>query len=180
MPRALRFGVAVVVIVAATFVIRAKAAVGADADLQFQLGTLLFDETRYWEALQAFDRATQSDDAALALRARKGKVRTALRVAEFALAHKEAEALRAQAPEDSEALSLYGDALWSAGLFDEADASYRSALAIAPASARARFGLARSLSTRSRLDEALNEAIEEAAESTRDGAIFDAIGDVSE
>ena len=33
-----------------------------DADLQFQLANLLFDETRYQEALQAFDRATQTND----------------------------------------------------------------------------------------------------------------------
>ena len=65
MPRVLRFGI-VLVLLAVALVVRAKAAVGADADLQFQLGTLLFDETRYWEALQAFDRATHTDDAALA------------------------------------------------------------------------------------------------------------------
>ena len=45
---------------------RADADVGGDADLQLQLGTLLYDETRYQEALQAFDRATKTDDPALA------------------------------------------------------------------------------------------------------------------
>ena len=70
---------------------------------------------------------------ALALRARKGKVRTALRVAEFALARTEAERLRSDAPRDADAQALYGDALWAAGLFDDADAAYRIAVAIAPA-----------------------------------------------
>src|SRR5688572_14544517 len=123
----------------------ARAAADGDADLQFQLGTLLFEETRYQEALRAFDRAMQTDDRGLALRARKGKVRSALRVAEFALARREAEALRTMPGTDAEALTLYGDAIWSAGLFDEADRAYRDAVAAAPESARARFGTARSL-----------------------------------
>jgi Flp pilus assembly protein TadD len=180
MPRGVRFGIAVAALVAAALVVRTKAAVPADADLQFQLGNLLFDETRYWDALQAFDNALRSDDAALTLRARKGKVRTALRVAEFALARKEAETLRTQAPRDAEALALYGDALWSAGLFDEADASYREALAVTPASPRARFGIARSLATQTRLDDALTEALGAAAASPRDGEIYAAIGEIYE
>src|SRR5437762_3403280 len=145
MPRAFRFGFVVVVVLLAAVAVRTNAAIGADADLQFQLGTLLFDETRYWEAMQAFDRATQAEDAALATRARKGKVRTALRVAEFGTARKEAETLRQALPRDAEARSLYGDALWSSGLFDEAEAEYRDALTMTPESARARFGYARSL-----------------------------------
>src|SRR3569832_1361551 len=68
--------------------------------------------------------AVDSDDAALASRARKGKIRTALRVAEFSDARKDAAALRAQAPGDAEAVALYGDALWASGLFDEADSEY--------------------------------------------------------
>jgi len=68
MPRALRFGITLLLVLAAALVVRAKAAIGSDADLQFQLGTLLFDETRYWEALQAFERASDAPDAGLALR----------------------------------------------------------------------------------------------------------------
>src|SRR5688572_5790352 len=75
-----------------TLVLRAD--VDGDADLQFQLGSMLFEETRYREALEAFDRATKSDDNGLAIRARKGKVRSALRIAEFAVARQEAETLR--------------------------------------------------------------------------------------
>jgi predicted aspartyl protease len=179
MRRGFRFGITLVIVLVAVFASRARA-VGTDADVQYQAGTLLFDETRYWEALQAFERATQSEDAALAVRARKGKIRTALRVAEFTMARKEAETLRAQAPGDAEAVALYGDALWSVGLFDEAEATYRDAAALAPASARARFGLARSLATRTRLDEALNEALAAAAAAPRDGEIYAAIGEIYE
>ena len=46
-----------------------------DAELQFQLANLLFDETRYPEALEAYGRANESGAPALVPRARKGKVR---------------------------------------------------------------------------------------------------------
>lgn len=178
MPRSLRFACGAVLVVACSLSLRANSS--GDADLQFQLGTILFNETRYWDAMQAFDRATQTDDAALALRARKGKVRTALRVAEFAIARTEGEKLKAQAPRDPEALTLYADALWSAGLFDEADAETREALAIDPESGRARFGMARSLATHSRLPEALDEALSASAVAPRDAEIYAGIGDIYE
>src|SRR5262245_52721526 len=88
----------------------------SDADLQLQLATLLYDETRYQEALQAFDQAAQASDPQVAIRGRKGVVRTSLKVAEFARAKREAETLQTLAPKDPEAIALYGDALWSAGL----------------------------------------------------------------
>jgi len=67
-------------------------------------------------------------------------VKTALRIAEYELAQKEGELLRASAPSDSEALSLYADSLWSVGLFDEADDVYAQALSINKESSRARSG----------------------------------------
>src|ERR671913_927960 len=100
MRKALRFvSVAATLIVAATLALRAD--VNADADLQYQLGSLLFEETRYREALEAYDRAMRTDDPALAIRARKGKVRSALRIAEFGVARAEAETLRTQAGTDA-------------------------------------------------------------------------------
>src|SRR5215212_3704535 len=88
------------------------------------------EETRFREALDAYGRALQTDDHDLQVRARAGKVKSALRIAEFDLAQKEGELLKASAPGDSEALSLYADSLWSVGLFDEADAVYGQALSI--------------------------------------------------
>ena len=155
-----------------------RADVDGDADLQFQLGSLLFEETRYREALDAFDRATKTDDAALAVRARKGKVRTALRIAEFAVARTEAETLRDQAPGDAEALSLYGDALWAFGLFDAADQAYAQALERNPQSPRARFGRARTLAALNKLDEALDAALTASAGAPRDGEIHALIGEL--
>jgi tetratricopeptide (TPR) repeat protein len=166
-------------VVAGTLVIHADDKITAgNAELQFQLGNLLTEETRFREALDAYNRALQTDDRDLQVRARAGKVKTALRIAEFDLAQKEGELLRAAAPADPEALALYADSLWSAGLFDEADEVYREALSINKESSRARFGLARSLATRSKLDEALTEAQAAAAMSPRDGEIHAEIGEI--
>jgi Flp pilus assembly protein TadD/predicted aspartyl protease len=169
---------ALALLVGGTLAVRGAA--DTDADLQLQLASLLYDETRYQEALLAFDQATQATDPQTAVRARKGVVRTSLKVAEFARAKREAETLRSLAPADPEAIALYGDALWSAGLFDEADRAYRDALAMAPDSSRARFGVARSLAATSRLDEALDMALAASALAPRDGDIHALAGDIYE
>jgi Flp pilus assembly protein TadD/predicted aspartyl protease len=179
MPRTFRRALTAASIVAAcTLAMRADTK--GDAELQFQLANLLFDETRYREALGAFDKTMEVGEPALVHRARKGKVRAALRIAEFVVAREEAERLREDGIPDSEALTLYGDALWSSGLFDESDRAYRDALGLAPASSRARFGVARSLATRNRLDEALDEALAAVATAPRDGEIHATIGDIYE
>jgi len=168
----LRFVLCAAAIAAGTLVIRADDTITAtDAEVQFQLGNLLSDETRFREALAAFDKAIQTNDHDLQVRARAGKVKTALRLAEYDLAQTEGEKLRASAPSDPEALSLYADSLWSGGLFDEADLVYQQALSINKESSRARFGVARSLATRSKLEEALVEAQAAAAMAPRDGEI---------
>ena len=66
MRRTLRFVLSAVAVVACTLVLRADDQITAgDAELQFQLGNLLSDETRYREALDAFDKAIHTDDASL-------------------------------------------------------------------------------------------------------------------
>jgi len=171
--------VAAIVIGSLALVADERASSG-DGELQFQLASLLFDETRYQEAIQAFDRAAQSADPALAVKARKGKIRSALRIAEFTLARQEALQLAAKAASDAEAQTLLGDSLWSSGLFDEAEQAYRTARDQAPGNPRARFGLARSMATQSKLKEALDEALAASAASPRDGDIHAAIGDIYE
>jgi Flp pilus assembly protein TadD/predicted aspartyl protease len=179
MPRTFRRALTAASIVAAcTLAMRADAR--GDAELQFQLANLLFDETRYREALGAFDKAIEAGEPALVHSARKGKVRAAMRIAEFIVARDEAELLREDGVPDAEALTLYGDALWSSGLFDESDGAYRDALGLAPGSSRARFGVARSLATRNRLEEALEEALAAVAMAPRDGEIHATIGDIYE
>ena len=142
-----------------------------DPAVQFQLATDFFESARYEEALNAYDLALRGDDLALGTRARKGKVRSALRIAEFDLARAEAETLNVGERPDAEARALLGDALWASGLFDEADAAYGEALAVAPGSSRARFGFARALASHSRLDEALAEALEIASIAPQDAEV---------
>jgi predicted aspartyl protease len=151
-----------------------------DAELQYQLGSVLLDDSRYREAIQAFDSAAKSSDAALVMRARKGKVRAALRIAEFGLARETAEALNIQPNVDAEGIALYGDALWAFGRFDDADAAYLRAVDKTPGSARGLFGRARTLATLSRLDEALDSALAASAASPRDGDIHALIGELYE
>jgi Flp pilus assembly protein TadD len=175
--RSLRVVFAVAALIGGTtFVLRADAT--SDAELQLQLGTLLFEETRFREALDAFDRAMQADSGPVGLQARKGKVRTALRLAEFDLARAEAQVLRQQAAGDAEALSLYGDALWSFGLFDDADRAYVDAVALSPGSSRAQYGRARTLGALNRVDAALDAALAASAMAPRDGEIHALVGDL--
>lgn len=176
MGRTLRVAFVAAAVLGGTFAIRASE--NSDAELQFQLATLLFEETRYRDALDAFDRATTAGDARLAARARKGKIRAALRTAEFDVARNEAVILREQAGGDAEALSLYGDAIWSFGLFDEADRAYSEALALAPDSSRARFGRARTLAALNKIGEALDLALAASAMAPRDGEIHSLVGDL--
>ena len=157
-----------------------RAATDADAELQYQLGTVLLDDSRYREAMDAFDRAVQSKDAPLVMRARKGKIRAALRIAEFGIARETAETLHAQPDVDAEGIALYGDALWASGWFDTADAAYQRALAKTPGSARALYGRARTLATVSKLDEALDSALAATAASPRDGDIHALLGELYE
>lgn len=151
-----------------------------DPESQYVLATRLYDEANFREALDAYDTAIGAADADLATRARKGKVRTALRIAEFDLAHREAELLSTDEGTDAEALTLYGDALWANGLFDEADVAYADAFAEAPGSSRAQFGLARSLATLNRLEEALERALAVAASAPDDPEAHALVGLVYE
>ena len=127
-----------------------------DLTEQFRRAASFYKDGRYSDALKSFVRASESPDTAVALGARKGIVLAALRVGEFTLARRTASVLSG-ADADTESLTLAGDALWAAGFFDEADHEYARAFAMDPESARARFGIARSLSSRSQLADALDE-----------------------
>jgi predicted aspartyl protease len=148
--------------------------------VQLQLGDLLFTDGRYRDAIDAYGRATGVEDRALQSVARRGLVRAALRIAEFEIARKAALWLRTAAPRDPDALALYGDSLWAAGLFDLAERAYRDALAIEPEHARGRHGLARALAGRSQLDAALAEAQSAVAADPRDPEIHHTVGEIYE
>src|SRR5215467_7887761 len=106
------------------------------AEIQLQLGTMLTAEGRYIEALEAYQNAIKTTDTSLQRSARAGLITSALRVAEFDLARHEAETLVKIAPRDASAVSLYADALWASGLFEEAEGRYRDSLSLQPDLAR--------------------------------------------
>jgi tetratricopeptide (TPR) repeat protein len=150
------------------------------AEIQLQIGHEFMVEGRYADALSAYQLALKAADALDARAARAGIVVAALRVAEFELARTQAEALVQSAPRDPDALAVHGDALWSSGLFDEAEARYREALALAPELARGHHGLARALAARSRLSEAMEAAQQAVRLNPRDLEIHHTIGFIYE
>lgn len=149
-------------------------------EIQLQLATLLYSEGRYFEALQAYQRAANTADPASELRARIGAVRSALYVAEFGVARTEAARVVKVAPRNAEAISVYGDSLWAGGLFQESEQAFQDALAINPESARAHHGLARSLAARHLLDQGLNEVQAALRLAPRDGEIHHTMGSIHE
>jgi len=153
----------------------------APADLTGQLAraTALYDDGKYSDALKSFVAASESPEASTALAARKGTVLAALRVGEFTVARRAASILSTHEA-DAEALTLSGDALWAAGFFDEADQDYARALVVDPRSGRARYGIARSLSSRSRLTEALGEVERGLESSPGDSDLYAVRGTVLE
>jgi tetratricopeptide (TPR) repeat protein len=179
MRSAFRVAAASALVVAATYVIRADATSQA-SEIQLQLGDLLFSEGKYLDSLDAYRNALKSAPAEAVRRPRVGVIASALRVAEFDLARAEAEKLYKADPKSPESMSLYGDALWSAGLFQEAENEYRDALAAAPELARGHHGMARSLAARSRLDEAMNEAQAALRLAPRDLEIHHTVGTIYE
>src|SRR5687767_614041 len=123
--------VAVVVLAALVTGVQGRADVN-DANLQFQLGTILFEETRYREALDAFRKAVKAESKSIAVQARIGVVKSALRLGEFIEAQREAQTLKQQEPRSADVLAIHTDALWSAGLFDEAHQEFKDALVLVP------------------------------------------------
>ncbi|MGE0703478.1 MAG: retroviral-like aspartic protease family protein [Vicinamibacterales bacterium] len=150
------------------------------AEIQIQLGNQLFQEGRYIDAVDAFQLALDASAPDDRRPAQEGLTRAALRIARFNVARTTAADVAAASPRDPEALSLYGDALWASGLFQEAEAQYQAALAIEPQLARGRHGTARSLAARSQLDAALAEGLAALALAPRDMEIHHTLGGIYE
>jgi predicted aspartyl protease/Flp pilus assembly protein TadD len=182
MQRGSRLVIVGVLIAAATFVIHADATPPSQAaDIQLQLGRLYFDQGRYLESLDAYTRALDAAaDSARTRDARVGVIQCSLRVAQFDRARREADTLLASEPNSPEAMALYGDSLWAAGLFADAEQEYRDSLAIQPEQARGRHGLARALAARGQLDRAMNEAQAALRLSPRDLEIHHTVGTIYE
>jgi Flp pilus assembly protein TadD/predicted aspartyl protease len=151
-------GVAISVMVAtASMVVAAGGGQVQSGDIELAIGNQFYADGRYMDALDAYQRSLTAVAPANERLARSGAVMAALRAAEFTTARTHSEALVKVAPHDPDAVALYADALWSSGLFEEAEARYQEALALAPDLPRGHHGMARALAARSKLDEALVE-----------------------
>jgi predicted aspartyl protease/Flp pilus assembly protein TadD len=182
MQRAFHVFAASALVAAACFVIHADTRPPSQiSEVQLLLGNQLFSEGRYQDALDAYKRALATAEPGAAARpARSGVILAALRVAEFGIARTEAEALIKDQPRNPDVMAIYGDALWAAGLFSQAEQKYHDALAIVPDLARGHHGLARALAARGRLDEAMNEAQAALRLSPRDLEIHHTVGTIYE
>jgi len=168
-------------VAAASFVLRADTAPPSQSsEIQLQLADLLFSEGKFLDSLDAYRNALKTAPSDAVRRPRMGVIASALRVAEFDLARVEAEKLYQADPKGPDAMTLYGDALWSSGLFQEAEAKYQTALAAAPDLARGHHGMARSLAARGRLEEAMREGQTALRLSPRDLEIHHTVGTIYE
>lgn len=170
-----------VVVIAASYVIHADVTPRSQSpEIQLQLGAELMAEGRYLDALDAFKRALPIVPPDKVRTARSGVIAAALRVAAFDLARTEAEKLVLSSPLSPDAIALHGDALWTSGLFQEAEARYKDALALAPDLARGHHGMARALAAQSKLEQAMEEAQTALRLSPRDLEIHHTVGAVYE
>jgi tetratricopeptide (TPR) repeat protein len=129
------------------------------ADLQLQRADGLFRDGRFTDAALLYrDILGGAAAGAVRERAQAGLTLSLLRKGDFAGARAEGAHLGETPGASARALSLYGDSLWSSGLFDEAERAYDAALAVDRDDPRAHHGRARALTGRGRLDEALGEA----------------------
>jgi Flp pilus assembly protein TadD/predicted aspartyl protease len=165
----------------ATLIIQAEGPLPSQlAEIQLRLGRMLFEQGQYPESLDAYRNAVRAQDSGTNRQARAGVIKAALRVAEFGLARREAQDLVKIAPTDPETLALFGDSLWAAGLFDQAEEKYRDSVSLQPDLARGRHGMARSLLARSKLDEAMNEAQAALRLAPRDLEVHHTVGAIYE
>jgi len=181
MHRGFRVVVVAAAVASASLVIRADGTPqSAASEIQLQLGDLLSSEGRFLDALDAYKAALKSAPPDATRRPRIGVISSALRVAEFELARAEADELHRADPTNPQSMTLYADALWSSGLFQEAEALYDDALKASPNLARGHHGRARSLAARSRLTEAMDEAQLALRLSPRDLEIHHTVGTIYE
>jgi tetratricopeptide (TPR) repeat protein len=169
------------ILAAASLVIRADVnPPSQSAEVQLQLGDILFSEGKVLDSLDAYRNALKVSAPDAVRRPRMGVIASALRVAEFDLARDEAEKLFRADPTSPDATTLYGDALWSMGLFQEAEQKYKDALAASPELARGHHGMAKALAARSHLEDAMNEAQAALRLSPRDLEIHHTVGTIYE
>src|SRR5262249_5858 len=123
---------------------------------------------------------TSASDPSLSGRAVAGVVMSQLRVGEFRAALQDAELLSQAHRDNSLVVAVRGDALWAAGMFQEAEEAYDTALKLDPLQPRALHGRARSLSARNQLTAALADAQEALRLDPREGEYHNTAGAIYE
>lgn len=156
------------------------ASTGEALEVRLQLADLLFDESRYEEAADVYERAVEEASGPERTRAVTGLVASLLRQADFRAARDRLDVLLAEAPPQADLLALRGDALWTGALFAEAAESYRDALALDADEARALNGLARIHAAQGRLDDAERAALAAVSRAPRQGEYHHTLGFVLE
>lgn len=117
----------------------------AQFDAQLKQGDAHLSRLRYEDAYLAYRAARDSNDATVRVRAGTGMIRVLLRMSLYREAAREGAALATRDGHVAAAVSVYGDALWASGLFDEAEQRYDAALTLDPADPTALHGRGRAL-----------------------------------
>lgn len=148
------------------------------AAIYLEAGDLLARNWDHVDALAMYERAEQVAAGQDRVRAGIGVTLSAIRLAQFEFAYVKAAELRNDHQDDLDVRTTYGQAAWSAGLFDAAEASFRDVIASRPADTRALVGMARVLVARNRLDEALSNALAAATSNPKDADAYYLVGHV--
>ncbi len=122
---------------------------------QIEAADTFMTNAKYRDAVLAYRSAKKTEDPTLQLRAATGEIRALHRIAAYIDARVSGAAIASAHPTQPEALALYGDGLWGAGLFQEAEAQYTRALELDGQNVRARHGRGRSLLTQNQFDAAM-------------------------
>jgi predicted aspartyl protease len=129
------------------------------ADVFLRAGDALTRQWRFRDAFSMYGNAERVAEGPQRALAGVGIVSSAVRLAEFDFAFAKAAQLRRQYPGAPMVDTVFGEAAWASGLFDEAESSFATALGRNGADGRARLGAARVLVARGHLNEALDNSL---------------------
>jgi hypothetical protein len=151
-----------------------------DAELQIQLANLLIEETRYPEALDAFDRPPMPTTRGWRCRRARARSRRRCGWASSGWPKRKANRWRTTRHETPTPCRCTAMPSGQPASLTNPISCIATPWRWRPTRPVARFGRARSLATQNRLDEALNEALTAVAAAPRDGEIHHMIGSIYE
>jgi tetratricopeptide (TPR) repeat protein len=143
-------------------------------------GDSLLAHRRYNDAIEAYRRARQTDNAELRVEAGVGATRSLLRAGRYAEATRFVSEVADRDPGNAATMAIEGDVLWTNGLFIEAEERYATALEHDPALPAALHGRGRSLAAQGQLTEAQADIASAAAGAPTDPLYWMTLGTVYE